>query len=291
MNKSQIPPQIFDRNRLRLHRNRVADNFQKHDFLWHEMAKRLLERLEFINRKFPLALDLGAKNGVVAEELQGRGGIETLVQAEFSENLIRKANGIKIVADEELLPFADNSFDLVISAGSLHWVNDLKGTLIQIQRILKPDGLFLCATFGGKTLHELRASFEQAEIEQKGGISPRISPFIEVRDGGKLLQNAGFSLCVADSEMITTEYTHPLKLMRELRGMGEANALYESSKSFTPCSLMMLAVDNYIKDFSNEFERVTASFEMVTLTGWKPHSSQQQPARRGSGVVDLNKVL
>lgn len=291
MNKSQTLPKIFNRNLLRLHRNRIANDFQNHDFLWREMANRLLERLEFINRKFPMALDLGAKNGVIAKELQGRGGIEKLVQAEFSECLIRNASGIKIVADEELLAFADNSFDLVISVGSLHWVNDLKGTLIQIRRILKPDGLFLGATFGGKTLHELRASFEKAELEQKGGISPRISPFIEVRDGGILLQNAGFSLCVADSEIITAEYTHPLKLMKELRGMGEANALYAGNKNFTPCSLMMLAVDNYIKDFSNEFQRITASFEMVTLTGWKPHSSQQQPAQKGSGVVNLNNIL
>lgn len=284
-------PNIFDRDRLRKHRDRAASNFAEHDFLFKEMAQRLCDRLEYIKRKFPVALDLGAHNGVLAEILQGSGGVETLIQTEFSESLLHKAQNIRVVADEELLPFAENSFDLVMSVGSLHWVNDLAGTLIQIQRSLKPDGLFLSIFFGGQTLKELRTSFEKAEMQIRGGLSPRISPFIDVQTGGSLLQRAGFALPVVDSEMLTVEYNHPLKLMKELRGMGEANSLYECEKSFTPCSLIMSAVDNYFQDFTNEEGRVTASFELITLTGWKPHASQQKPSGRGSGKVPLSQVI
>jgi len=288
-------PNIFDRKRLGKHRLRAVANFSEYDFLFREMAHRLCDRLEYINRDFPLALDLGARSGILAETLQGRGKIKTLIQMAVAQELLRAAqnanNTINLVGDEELLPFADNKFDLVMSVGSLHWVNDLAGTLIQIQRSLKPDGLFLAVFFGGQTLHELRASFEKAEIEYRGGVSPRISPFIDVQTAGSLLQRAGFALPVVDSEIVTVEYSHPLKLMKELRYMGESNSLAECEKNFTPCSLMMSAVDNYLRDFSNNDNRITASFELITLTGWKPHSSQQKAASRGSGKVSLAKTI
>jgi len=269
MQKNSTPPIIFNRGLIKNNRSRAAVRFEKHDFLFREMASRVTERLEYIKRDFPIALDLGAKNGIVAEILAGRGGIKTLVQSEFSEKLLANAGGARVVASEEFLPFADNSFDLVLSVGALHSVNDLTGTLIQIRRILKPDGLFIGMIFGGQTLRELRASFETAEIEQKGGISPRVAPFVDVRDGGSLLQRAGFVLPVVDSEILNVEYTHPLKLMHDLRGMGEGNFMVERSKKFTPCSMLMQVVDNYLRDFSNQNGRVDASFELVTLTGWK----------------------
>jgi len=284
-------PVIFDRQRLSRHRARAIGSFPRHDFLFREMGDRLCERLNYIKKTFPLALDLGAHNGFITEILQGRGGIETLIQSDISPVILNNAKSIKVVADEELLPFAENSFDLIISVGSLHWVNDLAGTLAQIQKILKPDGLFLAIFFGGQTLKELRTSFEKAELQFSGGISPRISPFIDVQTGGSLLQRAGFSLPVVDSEILNVEYDHPLKLMKELRGMGEGNCLYDSKKSFTPCSLMMLAVDNYLRDFSNAETRINASFELITLTGWKPHESQQKSARRGSGKVSFGQVM
>ncbi len=267
---SQEIPQIFNSKLLRVHRARAVANFAAHNFLFREMAEDIAARLQFINRKFPLALDLGAHNGLVGDVLQGRGGIEHLVQMELSEPLLRQASGLRVVASEELLPFAENSFDLVVSAGALHWVNDLTGTLIQIQRVLKPDGLFIGVCFGAQTLHELRAAFEKAELDSRGGISPRISPFIDVQNAGSLLQRAGFALPVVDNDIIAVEYEHPLKMMKELRGMGEANALMATPKNFTPCSLMMLAVDNYLRDFSNANGRVDASFELITMTGWKP---------------------
>lgn len=265
-------PNIFNRSKIIKQRKRAAENFNKHDFLFRQMAENLCERLEYIKRKFPVALDLGAKTGIIEKILRNRGGIEYLVQMEICEDLLSQAGGVKIIGDEENIPFADNSFDLVISSGSLHSVNDLVGTLIQVRKILKPSGLFLAAFFGGETLSEMRSSFEKAEIECKGGISPRILPFINIQTAGSLLQRAGFVLPVVDSDFVNVSYEHPLKLMRELRGMGEANCLNDSIKNFTPCSLVMSAVYNYFQDFSDDEGRINAGFEIITVTGWKAES-------------------
>jgi len=254
----QLPSAIFHRNRVRQHR----------------------ERLEEFRRPFPRALDLGAHNGVMAEYIAGKNGAEMLVQSDLSFAMLHsrtthrpreggESRTTTLVADEEFLPFAEASFDLVISAGSLHWVNDLPGALIQIQRILKPGGLFLAMLPGGETLKELRHSFEQAEMAASGGISPRVSPFVDVRDGGSLLQRAGFLEPVSDSDIVTVSYPHPLKLLHDLRGMGETNAMLQSRKGFMPCSLMMLMVDHYLREFSDGEGRIPATFELVTLTGWK----------------------
>ena len=291
--------QIFDRLRVRRHRDRAANASSDYTFLLREMAQRLADRLPDIKRSFPVALDLGAHNGLLAEYVKGAGGIETLVQADLSEQMIRSIpsplggglgwgraeapsaqcpppnlppNGggvYKLVADEELLPFAPQSFDLVMSAGSLHWVNDVPGTLIQIHRILKPGGLFLAILPGGETLKELRQSFEKTEIESSGGLSPRISPFIDVKDAGSLLQRAGFAEPVTDSEILTVAYADPLKLLHDLRGMGETNAMLASSKRFTKRSLILSALDYYRDHFSDAHKRVSATFEFVTLTAWK----------------------
>lgn len=284
-------PQIFDRNRVRAHRQRAARATDAPHFLLHEMAERLADRLLDMMHTFPLALDLGAHHGILADYVKGRAGIEHVVQAELSQPMLEKASGMRVVADEEFLPFAENSFDAVLSVGALHWANDLPGALVQVQRALKPDGLFLAMLPGGQTLKELRQCLEKAEMEISGGVSPRISPFVDVRDAGSLLQRAGFALPVVDSESITVSYAHPLKLMHELRGMGEANALTQSRKGFTPCAVMMLAADMYLREFSDSEGRIPATFELVTMTAWKPHPSQQQPAKRGSGKVSLKDVL
>ncbi|MBX9633820.1 MAG: methyltransferase domain-containing protein, partial [Magnetospirillum sp.] len=195
---------IFDRSLLRKRRDRAAPEFAAHDFLVREMAERLADRLTDVTRRFPLALDLGCHTGEIADTLMGRGGIETLVQCDLSPRMAAKAatNGHPaLAADEEWLPFADASFDLVISCLSLHWVNDLPGTLLQIRRVLKPDGLFLCAMLGGETLKELRQALSEAEMAEENGWSPRVSPFADVRDLGGLLQRAGFALPVVDADM------------------------------------------------------------------------------------------
>ncbi len=243
------------------------------EFLLCEMMERLTDRLPDISRRFPRVLDVSAKHGVLAGYLPALAGVETL------------ENGL---LNNEVLDVAPNSFDLVVACGSLHWVNDLPGVLIQMQRALKPDGLFLAMMPGGETLGELRTSFEAAEMELSGGISPRISPFVDIRDAGGLLQRAGFSLPVVDSERLDVQYPHPLKLLHELRQMGQTNALIQSRKTFTPRALMMRMSEYYTQHFAAEEGRVHATFELLTLTAWKPHASQQQPAKRGSGKVNLS---
>ena len=191
------PMLVFDRRAVRRHRDRAAARFDEHRFLFDEAADRLLDRLDDIKRRFPTALDLGCHGGLLAAVLAGRGGIETLAQCDSAPAMARRANGLCLVADEDFLPFGAGRFDLVLSCLSLHWVNDLPGALAQINRSLKPDGLFLGCLLGGDTLTELRAAWMAAEIEVEGGASPRVSPFVDIRDAGGLLQRAGFALCVS----------------------------------------------------------------------------------------------
>lgn len=268
-------PVLFNRP---LHFRRLARASE--DFLLREMCERLADRLCDVKRQFPMALDIGSM-GRLRDYIPEGAGITKLVE-------MARAGGADICADEELLPFSSHSFDLVVACGSLHFVNDLPGVFAQIQHILKPDGLFLAVMPGGETLKELRASFEAVEIESRGGISPRVSPFVDVRDMGNLLQRAGFALPVVDRELMDVEYAHPLKLLHDLRRMGQANALFSAQKTFTPCSLMMQMVDYYMRHFAGDDGRIRATFEMVTLTAWKPHASQQKPAKRGSGSVNLS---
>jgi malonyl-ACP O-methyltransferase BioC len=285
---------VFDRAVLRKHRDRAAPLFPAHDFLVREVAERLADRLNDVTRKFPLALDLGCHTGEVADTLGGRGGIETLVQADLSPAMAARAgaNGRPtLAADEEWLPFAENSFDLVISCLSLHWVNDLPGTLVQIRRVLKPDGLFLCAMLGGETLKELRQSLAEAEIAEEGGMSPRVSPFADVRDLGGLLQRAGFALPVVDADAVNVAYGDPMRLLADLRGMGETNAVAERRKTLTRRATLLHALARYQQDFADGDGRVPVTFQVLTMTAWKPHPSQQQPLKPGSGQVSLAQEL
>lgn len=259
---------VFDRRRVRLHRDRAVRSGGD-DFLLQEMALRVCEKLDELNRTFETILELGAHTGSLGQKLKARNGMHTLVQSDMSQNMIAAASGLRVVADEELLPFAEKSFDLVVSIGSMHWINDLPGTLIQIRRCLKPDGALVLIMPGGQTLNELRHAFEQAELHAHGGISPRVSPFLDAREAGSLLARAGFRDPVVDVERLSIEYDHPLKLLKELQRMGESNALIHSRKYFTPCSLMMLMADHYIRDFSNAAGRITATMELVTMTAWR----------------------
>ena len=184
-----------------------------YDFLLREVADRLADCLLDIKRDFPLALDLGCHGGQLAEVLAGRGGIGEMVQCDLSHKMVAGASGPRLVADEEALPFANGQFDLVASVLSLHWVNDLPGTFSQIRRALKPNGLFLCAVLGAGSLDELRQAMLAAEIEVRGGASPRVSPFMDARDAGSLLQRAGFALPVVDTDRIVLSYPDPFALM------------------------------------------------------------------------------
>lgn len=283
--------QIFDRHLLRLRRQRRAANFADFDFLKREVANRLDDRLRDVNRSFTTAVDLGSHNGIMAALLADHRDIQTIVSTDLSKDMVAGAPGHSVVMDEEFLPFKDDSISLITSVLSLHWVNDLPGAMIQANRALKPDGLFLAAMFGGDTLIELRQALLQAEIAETGGASPRVSPFVDVRDAGDLLQRAGFALSVADTERITVDYSDALSLMRDLRGMGESNALLSRHRAPMTRKTMMAIAEAYHDLFARPDGRVPASFDIVYLTGWAPHESQQQPLKPGSGTINLGDAI
>lgn len=266
-------PIIFDRAQVRRQRDRAAATLARHDFLLQESADRLCDRLEDVTRQFPVALDLGCHGGELSQRLRGRFGIDTLISCDLSPKMARLAaegGAISVTADEEALPFAEGRFDLVVSNLSLHWVNDLPGALLQIRRALKPDGLFIASLLGGETLKEWRQIMMEAELAEEGGVSPRVSPFVDVRDAGGLLQRAGFSLPVADIEPVNVTYGNPMTLLADLRGMGEANAVKARRKSFTRRSTLGRALSLYQERFADEEGRMPASFQILTLTGWTP---------------------
>jgi len=284
-------PAIFDRSLLRRRRERAAPGLAAVDFLIREVAARLVERLGDVRRRFPLALELGCHTGQLAAALRAGPPVGRLVQADLAPAMVRQTSGPRLVVDEELLPFRPERFDLVLSCLSLHWVNDLPGALAQIGQALKPDGLLLAALFGGTTLFELREALLRAELELDGGAGLRISPFVELRDAGALLQRAGLALPIVDLETIVVTYEDPLKLMRELRLMGEANALVDRQRRPLPRATLLRACQIYQELFADAAGRVPATFQILMLSGWKPGPDQPQPLRRGSGQVNLARAL
>ena len=292
MVENTVPPQarIFDRRLLRNRRSRAAGDLRMHDFLLTEIAERLADRLSDIARRFPVALDLGARDGGLARRLQGRGGIEVLIQSDAAMVSAREAN-LSVIADEELLPFKEQCFDAVLSNLALHWVNDLPGALTQIRSSLKPDGLFLASLFGTGTLAELRTVLMEAELAETGGASPRVSPFADLRDAAGLLQRAGFALPVADADAVTVTYGDFFALLRDLRGMGETNILIDRLKRPTRRTVFARAAAIYQDRFADAEGRLPATFQILYLTGWAPDPSQQQPAKRGSGKTSLKDVF
>lgn len=282
---------VFDRGVLRRRRERAARAWQGRAFLKREIAERLVERLDDVRRPFARALDLGCHGDEVAAALARRGTVRELVRCDLALGFARRAGGMALVADEEALPFAAGSFDLVLSAMALHWVNDLPGTLIQIARILRPDGLFLGAMLGGATLWQLRQALAQAESEIEGGLSPRVSPFADLRDAAGLLQRAGFALPVADSETIEVEYASPLELMRDLSGSGEGNLVVGRRRGFTRRATLLRAAEAYGERFAEPSGRIVASFEVLFLHGWAPHVSQPKPLDRGAAAHRLAEAL
>ena len=294
MVQNTVPEQarIFDRRLLRERRGRAASALHTHDFLLTEIAERLADRLSDIARRFPVALDLGARDGIMARTLQGRGGIDTLIQTDASLVTARRLQGgATLVADEELLPFKEQCFDAILSNLSLHWVNDLPGALAQIRSSLKSDGLFLASLFGTGTLHELRTALMEAELAETGGASPRVSPFADLRDAAGLLQRAGFALPVADADTVTVTYGDFVALLRDLRGMGETNILIDRLKRPTRRTVFARAAAIYQERFADAEGRLPATFQILFLTGWAPDPSQQQPAKRGSGKTSLKDVF
>src|SRR6185437_598855 len=226
-------------------------------------------RLEAIMRDFPRAVDLSARGGALREALaQSPAGarIGLLVEADLSGAMLAGRGGPRLALDEERLPFAAGSLDLVVSTLGLHWTNDVVGALIQIRRALKPDGLFIGALLGGSTLTELRQALTAAEAEILGGAGSRVSPFADSRDAAALLQRAGFVEPVADVDKVSVTYAHPMKLLADLRQMGETNVLADRHPRALTRTLLTRACELYAERFAGPDGRVTATFEIITLT-------------------------
>jgi len=282
------PVQIFDRALLRRRRARAAA-LGPATFLLDRVANDLAERLAAVLRRFDLALDLGTPGEAVRLALHGSGAVGTVIRADAAAT---RASADKIVAaDEEALPLAAGALDLVISALALQFVNDLPGALVQIRRALKPDGLFLAALVGGDTLTELRQAFAAAESEVEGGAAPHVAPFADLRELGALLQRAGFALPVTDVDRLCVRYESVLALMHDLRRMGATNALTARRRTPLKRATLHRMADIYAQRFADADGRLRATFEIVWLSGWAPHESQQQPLKPGSAQTRLADAL
>lgn len=244
-------------------------------------------------REFPLAVDLGARDGAFARALaksDAAARVGAVIETDLSVAMLKDRGGLRVQVDEERLPFRPESLDLVVSTLALHWVNDLPGALIQIRRALKPDGLFIGAILGGSTCTELRQALTAAEAELTSGAGLRVAPFADTYDAAGLLQRAGFALPVADVDRVTVRYSHPLKLIADLRAMGETNALIDRGPPISK-PVLARACDIYQERFGGADGKVQATFDIVTLTGWAPHESQQKPLKPGSAKARLADAL
>ena len=260
---------IFDRTAVRLHRDRAARHIDSAATLLRELAERLLDRLDDTTRRFSRALDIGGR-GVVAPLLRQR-GIET-VSCDLSLAMAARNPAPVVVADEEFLPFGPASFDLVVASLSLHWANDLPGTLIQLRHALCPDGLLLASLPALGTLSELRVALTEAEVTLTGGASPRVSPFPDLRDCAALLQRAGYALPVADIEDIRLLYADPLALLRELRAAGETNAVHLRDRRVPPRALFPSA----LAIMPSQADGVPVTLRLAVMTGWAPSAASSR---------------
>ncbi|HEX3431950.1 MAG TPA: methyltransferase domain-containing protein [Rhizomicrobium sp.] len=256
-------PVVFDRGVYALRRLR-AEQAEAKSFLVRHAAENLSARLTAVKRRFNSGLELNSR------------GQSFEILAEHAEHWVRtslhpRSNSVSLVGDEEFLPFAAHSFDLVVSTLGLHAANDLPGALLQIQRSLRPDGLFMAAMFGGATLNELRRAFASGEAEQTGGVSPRVAPFADVRDAGALLQRAGFALPVADVDRIAVHYGSFATLVDDLHNLGETNALAQRRRSFLRRGVLSAALASYACNDA-QGGKLAATFDVLYLTGWAPEA-------------------
>jgi SAM-dependent methyltransferase len=269
-------PMLFDRALLRA-RQRRAQKIGPAAFLLDRIVEDMSERLHAVLREFSSAADIGTSGDQVRSVLTGRAG--QLAHVDLPD------------CESEPLPLAPESIDLAVSALALQFVNDLPGVLAQIRRALKPDGLLLAAMIGGDTLTELRQSFAAAEAELEGGISPRVAPFADLRDVGALLQRAGFALPVTDVDRIVVRYDNAFALMQDLRRMGATNVLVERRRTSTRRATLLRMAQIYTERFADHDGRIRATFDVIWLSGWAPHESQQQPLQPGSAKASLAEAV
>ncbi|XP_064172898.1 arginine-hydroxylase NDUFAF5, mitochondrial [Anguilla rostrata] len=286
---------VFDRNMKRKQKNwaSMLQDTVKYDYLRDEVGSRVADRVYDIARTFPLALDVGCGRNHIAAHLS-KDIVERLFVTDISENVLKRKKEVEmpthcVMADEEFLPFKENTFDLVVSSMSLHWINDLPGAFRQIQHVLKPDGVFIGAMVGGETLYELRCSLQLAELEREGGFAPHVSPYTAVTDLGNLMGRAGFTMLTVDVDEIQVHYPGMLEVMKDLQGMGESNCAW-NRKSMLHRDTILAAAAIYQEMYGHEDGSVPATFEILYMIGWKPHESQAKPARRGSGSVTFGEL-
>ncbi|MCX7357044.1 MAG: methyltransferase domain-containing protein [Alphaproteobacteria bacterium] len=272
----------FEPRLVRQRKRRARATFRDASFLHERVAADLADRLEAIPRPFPRVLALGG-GGLFSEEVRSRPELSARIGSIIETDLD--------FIDPEHLPFALGSFELIVSPLALHWVNDLPGALIQLRLTLKPDGLLLASIFGGDTLSELRLSLIEAESELTGGAGPRVSPFADLQDVAGLLQRAGFALPAADRDVVTVRYGEPMRLLADLRAMGETSALRERNPRALSRRILARAFDIYRDRYADDDNRLRATFEVLTITGWSPHESQQKPLKPGSAKTRLADAL
>ncbi len=265
-------PDIFNTFHAQTFVRRANVDFSSYDFLYQKVAKDIRDRLDDIKRVFSAVLICGDHT------------------EKYFSDIFPSAIVMEDVAPEHFSPYI-GKFDLILSLGHLHRANDFPGVLIQMRRALKPDGVLMAAFAGGETLHQLRASLMQAEIDVLGGASPRVFPFVDTQHMAGLMQRAGFALPVVDSEIFSVSYRDMFHVMEDVRGMGESNSLTAKYRGFTPSLVFAAAAEFYRKNYGEDGDRVTASFEIIHAIGWAPHESQQKPAKRGSGQVSLTEIL
>ncbi|KAI1196432.1 S-adenosyl-L-methionine-dependent methyltransferase [Nemania serpens] len=312
-------PQVFNRHTKWLQKERAAhdvENSRISDYLKNEVAIRVCERLLDIKRHFPRVLDFGANSCQIARALTRENPdpnpitpvsdpiakkIDHLLAVDSSETMLYRDADLEfnkhinmtreVLAHEETLPYDANSFDLVLSSASMHWINDLPGVLAQINNVLKPDCAFIGAMFGGDTLYELRTSLQLAEQERRGGISPHLSPLADVRDVGGLLQKAGFKMLTVDYDDIIVDYPNTFALMQDLQAMGESNAVLGREMGPIQRDVLLAADAIYRELHGNKDGTLPATFRTIYMIGWKESKDQAQPLARGSGQISLKDIL
>ena len=281
-------PQIFDRQRLRRNRTRRAAGLPDYDFLLRRAADDLAGRIALQNRRFETALVLGASGGALKRALKDNGGarIDRLIESDLTAALVPQGG---LVLDEEALPIKPQSLDLVVALWGMHHVNDLPGMLVQIRRALKPDGLFLGALPGGESLSALRAAFLDQEAALLGGAQPHIHPFADLQDLAGLLQRAGFSLPVADSDLVEVRYQDPYRLLDDLRGMGEANVLMARPRQFLRRDVLTAALAQF-SAASHKDGKAVATFELCYIAGWSPHDDHNIRHEEGQPITRFDEA-